>query len=885
MVDQLVRTRLQPPPLRPDLLLRPSLQARLAASLESGHRLTVVGAPAGYGKTTALAQWARTNQARTAWLTLDTTDNQFDRFFRYLTMAWAAQQPPLLDSPLAMLVRGANPDPQTVLTAFLNAAHALTAPAVLVLDDYHLIIDKTIHDALTTLLDHAAANLHLVLSSRQLPPLPLARYRAAGMLMEITQADLRLEPAESQQLLHQAAGHTLPQTSATYLHEQLEGWAAGLQMAGLALQRQPADSAKLTFTSQHRFLTDYWQEELLSGQPPEVIEFLALTSPLPQLCAPLCDAVSGQTNSQALLEKLEREGLFLGPLDGQREWYRYHAWFAEFLSTRLASQAPERLRMVQQAAAVWFLEAGLPEQAFALAVAAGRADLVAHIAETHFEFMLHTGQLKLLRAWLDALPPEWQWQEPVIGLSEAQWLAFTGQVPACLAQLEQVETAIQQSERADKEWQLARARAVRCQIACFNNDLATAEPLAAQALSTLPGSDYHFRVSVHHALGEAYRQAARWAEARNQLTLALTLPPPGEQPIRATHIYGALADVALQQGQLRSAAEQWHNALAYIEKRESWGQFPLPLIGWVHIRLAELHYEWNDLDAARQHSARGLAIAEAGGATEAMLAGNLIASRLQLTLGDLPAAIGYLEKARPLAQQSHFHGWRARLNWLQAELWLAQDAGSKPQASAWLNATLATAAMADNAPDELNRLAAARLLLARKETQATETALTLLHELERQAAAAGRRQNQIRALTLQALARGQAGLPALAQALQLAEPEGYQRLFVDLGLPLLHLLRRFRQRDVRADYVDQLLAAAGTTPGSAVNVALPDPLTAREEQILGLLAAGLTNQEIAAQLVISPETVKRHARHIYGKLHVSNRTEAAARARALGLLA
>ncbi len=542
---------------------------------------------------------------------------------------------------------------------------------------------------------------------------------------------------------------------------------------------------------------------------------------------------------------------------------------------------------LQRRAARWYLAEGLIEPAFQHAVAGHDDQIVVKIAERHFDFMLHTGNLKVLRRWLDELPDEWQIQYPVIGLTQAGWLAMTGAVDACLHQIDNIEAALIQSARKDQRWQLARVNTVRCQIACFQNDLAKAEPLAVLALQDLPDFDHHYRANIHQTLGEAYQYVGRWQEAREQYHKALALVQDPAFRFRSTHVYGALADVERRQGQLRAAARYWDKSLSVIEERDTWGNYPLPLIGWVYIRMAEIQYEWNELPKAAELIERGLERAELGGAVEAMIAGNLIAGRLHLTQGNLEAAARDLEKARALVENAQFPYWSSRFERLQVEVWLAHD--ELRMAAAWCDEMLQGDKLALRPQNEMGYLAVTRVLIEKGSRTALQRALKLLEQLGNTAEAQGRTAVRLEALALKALAYQQLGneaeaMTAIEETLRLAEPEGFCRLYVDLGSSMARLLQRAHARKVIPAYTTRLLAAFGNDWMTIERISLPEPLTGREVEILKLIAAGLTNREIAARLFISPETVKKHAGNIYGKLNVSSRMEAAATARRLGLL-
>jgi LuxR family maltose regulon positive regulatory protein len=424
----------------------------------------------------------------------------------------------------------------------------------------------------------------------------------------------------------------------------------------------------------------------------------------------------------------------------------------------------------------------------------------------------------------------------------------------------------------------------------MRNDLREAQVYADRALRDLPDEDLGFRPLIYGALGDSYRQHGQWDEAKACYLKALSFPEAPIIRIESAHVFGALADLALRQGHLREAAGHWSKALAAIQDRENWGRLPLPLIGWVNLRVGELHYERNELVDAGDHLLRGLERAELGGDVRALIAGYLLAGRLKLAEGDIAEAAEYLERARPLVEETPFPDWTSRFERLRLDLWLAQD--RLRAAVTWADKMLASGALEERPESEVAQLALARALIVKGDASAIERATALLSRLLQAAEAEGRAGVQVETLALQAVAHRSSGNQAramvvLESALRLAAPEDYVRLFADLGLPMVRLLQEARSRDVMPDYVARLLAACGSDPTTPVSGtgAMPEPLSMREQEVLRLMTAGLTNREIAEILSISAETVKKHTGSIYGKLGVRGRTEAAARARDLDLLA
>jgi LuxR family maltose regulon positive regulatory protein len=782
-----------------------------------------------------------------------------------------------------------SPDSEAVLSAFINVANDAPDPVVFILDDYHLIEDPSIHTALTFLLDHLPPTLHFVLVGRGEPPLPLARYRARDEMLELGAEDLHFWPEETKDFLNEIMRLDLDHNEVVRLDAQLEGWIAGLQLVALTLQRRLTGANKLVISGRHRFISDYLNEDVLAPLPDNLRHFLLQTSILDRLCGPLCEAVTVRQDGQEMLETVERDNLFLVPLDDRREWFRYHRLFADFLHEELNRRHPDEVTDLHRRASRWYLEYDLSEQAFRHAVDGDDVDLVNQIFERYWPVKVLGGEIRVVERWLDSLPTAWQLGYPGIGFARAGTLLVTGQFEACTRYLDEVKQWLTPAESANMRVQQARLTALRCFIACFQNDLARAETLADRALRGLPEED-HLRPGVYGALGDTYRRNGRWQEAQECYLQALDFDHAPTFQILAAHIFGALADLDLRQGHLRNAASYWREALAAIQKRENWGRLlPLPVTGWMYIRLGELLYEWNELAEAWHHLQRGLEYAELGGDVRAMIAGYLIAGRLKLTAGNIEGAVEYLERTRPHVESAQFSDWLSHFERFQLELWLAQD--RLRAAAIWVDEMLQDDVLEGRPESEVAQLAIARVLIVKGDAASIERALARLERLLQVADEEGRTGVQIEGLALQALAHWRRGervvaMTSLERALRLAEPEGYVRLFADYGLPMARLLHEVRSRAVMPEYVEKLLAACGAdrTLLTSAEQALPEPLTPREQEILELLAAGLTNREIGEELVISPETVKKHTGSIYGKLAVRSRREAVARARTLGLL-
>ncbi len=854
------------------------------------HKLILLSAPAGYGKTTLMVDWAGISRHRIAWLSLGEVDNDIDRFLRYLLATWENVQPEIAETSVGIFINSQIADVQAVMQTILNAAGQLSGHLVFVLDDIHLITDEAVYDALKFLIHHAPSSLHFVLLGRSDSPLPLARYRAHGQLLEIRENDLHFNPEETMEFIRNSMGVELPDREVEILHSKTKGWIAGLQLIGLAL-RQRGDK-QLDFdelvSGRQRFITDYLAEEVFAHLTEDTQVFLLKTSILDRLCGPLCEAVTGMDGGQAMLEYLEKENLFILPLDTQRDWFRYHPLFADFLRADLERLVPAEIKSLHGRAAQWYLGKDMPEQAFHHALQGEKIEITAQIVERYFPIKLMTGEIRLMKNWLDVIPQTWFHTNSTLSLAHAFFLAFTGAFEGSTQLLDEIDRRLVVEEPDDFRQQKARSSACRCLIACLSNDIKEAETYGDQALSNLPAEDLFFRAGIYHSLGDLYRQNSRWQEARDNYRKVLEYARDHSASFRKAHIYGALADLDLRRGHLREAAANWKQGLAAVQEPESRGRVPLPVIGWLYIRLAEVLYEWNEISDAWEHLSSGLERAELGGDARSLIAGYLMASRLKLTIGQIEMAEEYLEKARPHVERTRYPHWTSRFERLQLELWLAQD--RLRAAVLWSDEMLERKSLNQRPESDVAQLAMARVLIVKGDSPAVSRALKLLDGLLEEAVDDGRTAVMIEALVLQSLAYWRRGehnqaLVELGHALRLAEPERYIRLFADLGLPMGRMLQEAYSRNVQTDYVSELLDSFDSTSFEASRPpSLPEPLTRRESEVLELMAAGLTNREIAGELVISPGTVKKHAANIYDKLGVHSRMEAAARARELTIL-
>jgi LuxR family transcriptional regulator, maltose regulon positive regulatory protein len=903
--DVLVATKLHVP--RAGFVPRPRLLARLAEGV--GRGVTVVCTPAGFGKTTLLGDWARRSRRPVAWLSLDAGDNDPARFWRYVAAALERARPGI-DAPVVALLRGPHQPPlEAVATAVINVLMSVPGEGevVLVLDDYHLIEASPVHDSVAFLLDRLPPGLRLVLSSRADPPVRLARLRARGQLAELRADDLRFTVTETAAFLREVTGLELPAASVAALQDRTEGWAAGVQLAALSL-RGRADPAGFvaTFAGSHRYVLDYLTEEVLAGQPEQVLRFLLQTSVLDRLCGPLCDAVTGRTGSQALLEELDRANLFVVPLDEERRWWRYHHLFADLLRARLARKRPARVPELHRRAAAWHEEHGSADEAVQHAIAAGETGWAARLVERHVETLLRRSERATLDRWLSTLPAESIRARPRLCLAQAIAAVVSSHLEAVEPLLAATERAFAAAGDEPHEPSVGRALSVlanvpasiaflRADLARQRGDPARALDFDAQALAHLGEDDWLLRSQVAWNLATVHWMRGELGQAERALADLVAERRAAGEGYLAMRVCYDHAEVWLAQGRLGAAQRTYERALEIACEA---GQQPPPA-GMAHVGLAEVLYERNELAAAHEHATQGVTLCRQLAFTQPLGRGLAMLARIRQAQGDTAGAREAIDQAERVtlspqvaALYNPVPAWRAQLLLVFGEV---------AAAAGWARGRGLGAGDEPSYPREREYLALARVLLAER---TPEPALGLLDRLHATAAALQRTGSLIEAKALRALALADggdlaAGLASLAEALALAAPESHIRVFADEGVPMARLLGRLTAAErtgrivfpgpVPPRYLDRLTRAflpAADPPAArdTETAGLAEPLSRRELEVLRLLAAGKSNQQIADELVVALATVKKHIGHILGKLAAANRTQAVARARVLGLL-
>jgi LuxR family maltose regulon positive regulatory protein len=933
MPAPILTTKLYIPPSRPQVVHRARLLDRLQTSLQRKPSVTLISAPAGFGKTTLVSEWISIRMRdeggrmkeendlhpsslilhpfKVAWLSLDESDNDLTRFLTYLVAALQTIAPKVGEATLGALQSSQPPPSDVLLTALLNDLATL-GDVVLVLDDYHAIESPPIDEALTFLVDHLPPQFRLVIASREDPPIPLARLRARGQLTELRAVDLRFTPDEAAAFLNEAMGLNLSAQDIAALESRTEGWIAGLQLAALSMQgRSDTSNFIQAFTGSHRFVLDYLMEEVLQRQPEPVRHFLLQTSILNRLCGALCDAITDRADGHRLLDTLERDNLFIVPLDDQRQWWRYHHLFADVLQARLIEEQTNRVSELHRRASEWFEHNDLPADAIRHALLAKDFDRAANLLERVWLTMDLSYQSAAWLNWTKQLPADLIRAHPVMCLGYAWALLNDGE-------LEHSESWLRAAERwIDPPDEIAAQIIVvdEVQFQALPAAIAGARAYRALALGDIAGTIEHARRTLALAaeddqirrtqatalLGMAeYASGDLSSAERSLLAFQASMWQAGDLT-SALGITFILANLWTAQGRLRDAATAYQRALQFGVQHDT-----SPLIGTsdLYRGLSELSCEQGNLESAAQHLSTAQQLGELSALTGWPHRLGIAQARLKEAQGDLSSALDLLDEAErqyvrnPLPDQP--------VAAMKARVLIRQ--GKLNEALAWAREQHLSPDDEINYPREFDHLTLARLLIARYRSEGDEgsirDAVQLLDRLLSAAEEGGRMGSAIEILMLQALAEHAQGntsaaITALERASSLAEPEGYVWLFANEGEPMRLLILDFGfwiEKQKRGEsqkligYVDKLLAAF-PQPIAAPQLTIRsqqsdmvEPLSERELEVLKLLGTELSGPEIADRLSVSLNTMRTHTKNIYSKLGVSSRRAAIRRAEELGLL-
>jgi LuxR family maltose regulon positive regulatory protein len=880
------------------MVSRPRLLEQLDQGLAG--RLILVSAPAGFGKTTVLSEWIADRELRVAWVSLDEGDNDPVRFGRYMVAALQAVVPQVGKAAHDWLRAPQPPPLESVLTLLINDLCLVSEELVLVLDDYHTLGAGAVHQAVAFVLDRLPPSLHLVIATRADPPLPLSRWRSRDQMTEVRADDLRFTFAETTEFFGRVMGLGLSSDEIATLEERTEGWIVGLQMAALSLRgREDASAFVQAFSGSHRYVLDYLVAEVIDSQPPQIQQFLLQTSILDRLSGPLCEAITGQSGGQSMLERLESANLFLVPLDDERRWYRYHHLFAGLLRAKLTqTRGDQHLEMLHTQAAGWYEASGFLGEAIHHALAAHDYDRAAQLIESMSESAWLNGEFYRLLGWIQALPRELTRSRPWLCIWYTWALLQSGTVQG-------VEALINDAVRVSADWlpsQPANARpdtqALMDQItalrvisaSCLRHNPGETLKLASRALELPPVenrmSSLIARCEVLYNVGFAYYLAGELHKAEQTYQEAKRTAHKIGFLLRDTLVTHKLALIQQVIGRLHQPYHLYQETLAFMQeqgKEEFFGT------GYLCCGMSHLLYEWDCLEEAQQMVAESLRLNEMAQVPHLFIDSYNAQARLFIAQRDLDAAQTALQKAASLIQK--YYCWPeviAMNESCQVRLWLAK--GDLTSAIRWAKGRQSADSEAPCFTQEWSEIVRARVLIAQ---ELLDEAASLSERLARSAEAGGRNGRLIEILVLQAIAlhaqnRVTHALTVLEKALSLAEPEGYVRVFVDEGPPMVALLRQAASRSIVPGYTNRLLAVLGEEPrGTAKGKPIPaliEPLSERELEVLRLVADGLSNQEIADALILTVGTVKAHVHNIYGKLSVRGRTQAIALTRELHLL-
>lgn len=908
MSAPVLTTKFYAPPHQPRLVVRPRLIEKLNEGLRASRRLTLISAPAGFGKTTLVGEWAAGCGRPVAWLSLDEADNDPTRFLTYLVSALQTSMPNIGEGVLDALQAPQPPPTESILTSLLNEISTVPDKFILVLDDYHLVDARPVDYAITFLLEHLPPQMHVAITTREDPNLQLARFRVRNQLTELRAADLRFTPSEAAEFLNQVMGLNLTTEDVSALESRTEGWIAGLQLAALSMKgQQDVHGFIQAFAGDHRYIVDYLVEEVLRRQPEPVRNFLLQTSILERLTGPLCDVVNAQTGSKSILEQLRRENLFLIPLDDRREWYRYHHLFADVLRMHLMTDQPGIVPALHHRASEWYEQNRLTADAIRHALVGRDFERAAELVEKAIPFMRQSRQEPTLLGWFNALPDEIFQNHPVLNINYAGTLLQNGQFDGVESRLLDIGQWLATPEEVRRppfyvdEMEFQRlpssVHMYHAAIALAKGDVPNAMSHASKVLELAPENDNFPRGAASSLLG-----LASWTSG--DLETAYQMFSEGMAHLQKvgyiSDVVGGsvtLADIRVTQGRLREAMSIYEHGLQLATKQ---GAPILRGAADMHVGMSGLYHERNDLIAAEQHLLKSKDLGELNGLPKNPYRWRVAAARIHEAHGDLDDALDMLNEAEPL-YLSDFSPNIRPIQALKARVCIKQ--GELEKAIAWARERKLSIDEEPSYLREFEQITFVRILLSRYQSDnkdsSLQDAIGYLERLLKAAEAGGRVGSAIEIMILQALTHQmQEDLPAalslLERALKLAEPEGYMRIFLDEGSSMAELIHEARAKGIMPDYTGRLLSAFEAerkgigegSPASAVpaSSSLIEPLSQRELDILRLFKTELSGPEIAQELVIALSTVRTHTKSIYNKLNVNSRRGAVKRAIELGLI-
>ena len=908
MANPILATKLYIPPPPSKVVVRTRLIKQLTAGASAGHKLTLISAPAGFGKTTLVSEWIASYGGQVAWLSLDESDSDPTRFLTYLVAALQSVAPNIGEGILSILQDSQPLQIEPLLTALLNEIIATPNKVILVLDDYHMVDAGEIDNALNFIIEHLPPQLHVVITTREDPALPLARLRARGQLTELRVADLRFIPSEAAEFLNQVMNLDISEEDVATLETRTEGWIAGLQLAALSMRgHRDVPGFLRAFAGDNRYIMEYLVEEVLQHQPESVRSFLLQTSILVRLNGPLCDVVTGQTGGKARLEALQRGNFFLIPRDDKGHWYRYHHLFADVLRMHLVIEQPDLIPALHHRASEWYEQNNLTADAIHHALAGDDFERAAELIERALPVMRQSRQEATLLSWLQALPDEVFKHRPVLSVHYAGTLLQNGQLDGVESRLLDAERWLDMPadtrqrplfvDEEDFQRLPGSVAMYHAGIALAQGDVGNTMKHAHKVLELAGEDDNFLRGAALSILG-----LASWTSG--DLETAYGMFADGMAHLKRigfiSDVIGGsvtLADIRITQGRLREAMSIYERGLQLATKH---GAPALRGAADMHVGMSKIYRERNDLHAATQHLLKSKELGELNELPKNPYRWRVAMAGIREAEKDFEGAIGLLDEAEHRYMADFSPSVRPILA-LKARVWIKQ--GELEKALAWARERKLSIEEAPSYLREFEQITFARILLSQYQNERSGSllheVLGLLERLLKASEGGGRMGSAIEILVLQVLAHQlhdnvPAALSSLERALNLAEPEGYVRMFVDEGANMATLLRESATQGIMPNYTNKLLSAFDAeeqvrgreTPHStsSASSSLIEPLSQRELEILRLFQTELSGPEIANELVIALSTVRTHTKSIYGKLEVNNRRAAVRRAEELGLI-